>query len=104
MTFRFVATSGICSASLNGVTPSASRACISMVLSVRLAITMEMPIDEPILRTSVRIEVPLLRRCPGSVRNAAVVIGTNNRPRPMPCTTLVTTMVRCVTSSEKPVM
>ena len=104
LALRFAASSGICSALLNGVTCSTSRACISVVLLVRLAITIEMPIDEPMLRTSVKIEVPLLRRWLGRVKKAAVVIGTNNRPRPMPWTMLVTTMVRWVTSSEKPVM
>ena len=65
-TFRLAATSGICSASLNGVTDSVSRACISVVLLVRLAITMEMPIDEPMLRTSVVIEVAPLRSDPAA--------------------------------------
>ena len=41
------------------------RACISMVLSVRLAITMEMPIDEPILRTSVMIDGAAVAQMPG---------------------------------------
>ena len=74
-----------------------------MVLLVRLAITMEMPTDEPILRTSVRMAVPPVRRWCGSVENAAVVIGTNSRPRPTPWMMLVTTIVCCVVSSEKPV-
>ena len=74
------ATSGICSALLNGVTCSASRACISVVLLVRLAITIEMPIELPMLRTSVRIGGAA--RCadaPGSVANATVLSGTNTQ-------------------------
>jgi hypothetical protein len=89
---------------LNGVTCSLNRACISVVLLVRLAITIDMPIEEPILRVSVVMAVAPVRRWLGKVANATVEIGTNNSPSPMPCTMLVTTIVVFVTSSEKPVM
>ena len=91
-----------CKALLNGVMCSASRACISVVVLVRLAITIEMPIELPMLRTSVSIAVPLLRSSPGSVANATVDSGTNTRPRPAPWMMPVTTMVRVEVSVVKP--
>ncbi len=60
---------------------------------MRLAITIEMPIDEPILRTSVVMAVPPVRRLFGSVLKATVEIGTNSRPSPTPWIMLMTTMV-----------
>ena len=81
---------------------SASRACISVVVLVRLAITIEMPIELPMLRTRVSMAVPLLRNSPGSVANATVESGTNTRPRPAPWMMPVTTMVRVDVSVVKP--
>ena len=59
-----------------------------IVVLVSCAITIEMPIELPMLRTSVRIAVPSVRRWPGSVVNATVLSGTNTRPRPKPWTML----------------
>ena len=55
---------------MNGVIPSPRRSCIKVVLLVRLAIIIEMPIDEPILRSSVTIDVPPLRNLPLNVLKA----------------------------------
>ena len=63
---------------------SASRACISVVVLVRLAITIEMPIELPMLRTSVSIDGAAGAQMAGSVANATVLSGTNTRPRPKP--------------------
>ena len=81
------------SASLNGVTYSTSRACVSVDFCVSSAITTEMPTELPMLRTSVRIALPSVRRCPGRVANATVLSGTNTKPTPNPWITPTTTMV-----------
>ena len=48
---------------------------------VRLAITIEMPIELPTLRTSVSIDGAVGAQLRGaSVRNATVVSGTNTKP------------------------
>ena len=44
-----------------------------IVVLVSCAITIEMPIELPMLRTRVRIAVPSVRRWPGSVANATVL-------------------------------
>ena len=54
------ATSGAFIASLNGVIDSARLACMRVAMLVSCAMTMEIPIELPMLRTSVRIAV---RRC-----------------------------------------
>ena len=56
----------------------------AVVVLVSCAITIEMPIELPMLRTSVRIAVPSVRRWPGSVANATVLNGTKTRPSAEP--------------------
>ena len=93
------------SASLNGVMCSASRACISLVLLVRKAIAIEMPIAEPRLRISV--SDARCRWCadaPGRVANDTVLSDTNTRPMPMPWMMPVTTIMLVEVFVVKPII
>ena len=62
------ATSGIFSASLNGVMNSASWLWNTVMLLIRLAMISEMPTDEPMLRISVHSAAPSVRNSRGQRR------------------------------------
>ena len=72
-----------------------------MVLLVRLAMTMETPIELPRLRISVHMAVPCVRKATGTVESAIMFSGTNINPSPKPCSMLTHTIVRVAVSGVK---
>ena len=73
-----------------------------MVLLVSWAITIEMPIELPMLRIRRQEAVASVRNSPGSVAKATVFSGTKTKPRPKPWTMPDTMIVLAEVFGEKP--